>query len=207
MTVARAQRAVVIDASVAIPFLRGDPEWAAFIGARIAGGDMLLAPSHFAVEVGNALLRGTTIKSADHVVDLMRALFATGIEEVGNRPLAIEDAIRLAARHQLSVYDAAYLGLAIDVDGELATLDKELLRAAEAEGVQIAGALHPAEEDDDRASAEDALGEYRRDGGEPADEWFGKLATERQSIELREQAEGERWAAAATDPEFGRETR
>jgi predicted nucleic acid-binding protein len=37
----------------------------------------------------------------------------------------------------LTVYDAAYLDLAIDVDGELATLDRALRAAAEAEGVPI----------------------------------------------------------------------
>lgn len=34
------------------------------------------------------------------------------------------------------------------------------------------------EEAEDRASAEDALVEYRRDGGESAEAWFGKLAAE-----------------------------
>ncbi len=40
-----------------------------------------------------------------------------------------------ADRHRLSVYDATYLWLAIDVDGELATFDRDLARAAAAEGV------------------------------------------------------------------------
>ena len=38
----------------------------------------------------------------------------------------------------LSVYDATYLWLAIDIDGELATYDADLARAAEAEGVPLA---------------------------------------------------------------------
>lgn len=44
----------------------------------------------------------------------------------------------LAERHRLSVDDASYLWLAIDVDGELATLDRDLARAAVAEGVALA---------------------------------------------------------------------
>ena len=44
----------------------------------------------------------------------------------------------LAERHRLSVYDASYLWLAIDVDGELATHDRDLARAALAEGVALA---------------------------------------------------------------------
>jgi len=38
--------------------------------------------------------------------------------------------------------------------------------------------LAGAEEAEDRASAADALVEYRRDGGESADAWFGRLAAE-----------------------------
>ena len=41
------------------------------------------------------------------------------------------------------MYDATYLWLAIDVDGELATFDRALARAAMAEGVPLA--LGPAE--------------------------------------------------------------
>jgi predicted nucleic acid-binding protein len=38
----------------------------------------------------------------------------------------------------LTVYDATYLWLAVDVDGELATFDRALVRAAQAEGVGLA---------------------------------------------------------------------
>jgi predicted transcriptional regulator len=38
--------------------------------------------------------------------------------------------------------------------------------------------LAAAEEAEDRASAEDALVEYRREGGVAAEEWFGSLAAE-----------------------------
>ena len=50
----------------------------------------------------------------------------------------IRIALLLAERHHLSVYDATYLSLAIDVDGELATFDRDLARAARAEGVPLA---------------------------------------------------------------------
>ena len=139
MTLTRTQGAVVIDASVAVPFLKGDPAWHAFMADRIAAGDMLLAPSHFGAEVANGLLRGTTLQSVDRIVDLMRQLWETGVTEVAMRPLALEDAIRLADRHRLTVYDAAYLNLAIDVDALIATNDDDIRRAAAAEGVPVAG--------------------------------------------------------------------
>jgi predicted nucleic acid-binding protein len=46
-------------------------------------------------------------------------------------------AVELADRHGLSVYDALYLDLALDIDGELATLDRDLAAAAAAEGVTL----------------------------------------------------------------------
>jgi predicted nucleic acid-binding protein len=47
--------------------------------------------------------------------------------------------VRLAARHKLTVYDAAYLELAQRRGLPLATLDKELRDAASAEGVILLG--------------------------------------------------------------------
>jgi len=46
----------------------------------------------------------------------------------------------LARRHQLSIYDEAYLELAQRERIELATLDRALARAADAEGVILVGA-------------------------------------------------------------------
>jgi predicted nucleic acid-binding protein len=47
--------------------------------------------------------------------------------------------VRLAARHKLTTYDAAYLELAQRRGLPLATLDKELRNAATAEGVILLG--------------------------------------------------------------------
>jgi len=47
--------------------------------------------------------------------------------------------VRLAARHRLTTYDAAYLELAQRRGLPLATLDKELRDAATAEGVLLLG--------------------------------------------------------------------
>jgi predicted nucleic acid-binding protein len=42
-------------------------------------------------------------------------------------------------RHRLTVYDAAYLELALRADAPLATLDRELARAARAARVPLLG--------------------------------------------------------------------
>lgn len=63
--------------------------------------------------------------------------------ELARLPIRIErdssegDLIRLARMHRLSVYDAAYLELAVRTGLELATLDKALTRAARACGVGL----------------------------------------------------------------------
>lgn len=44
--------------------------------------------------------------------------------------------LRLAERHQLTLYDAAYLELALRRNLPLATLDEDLLRAAKAEKIR-----------------------------------------------------------------------
>jgi predicted nucleic acid-binding protein len=63
------------------------------------------------------------------------------------RRLPLEDAgsggdgavLNLASSHALSAYDAAYLTLALDRKLPLATLDRKLVVAARAEGVEILG--------------------------------------------------------------------
>lgn len=47
--------------------------------------------------------------------------------------------LRLARAHQLSVYDAAYLELALRKNIPLATLDTDLIKAARSESVSIVG--------------------------------------------------------------------
>jgi predicted nucleic acid-binding protein len=54
--------------------------------------------------------------------------------EQQDRPLLV-----LARRHKLTIYDAAYLALAIRKHLPLATLDKALSSAAAVEGVPVLG--------------------------------------------------------------------
>ena len=65
------------------------------------------------------------------------ALFAAGVEVADRGLPGVFDAVELAARHGLTVYDAVYLQLVLELDGELATLDRALARAARAEGVPV----------------------------------------------------------------------
>ena len=67
----------------------------------------------------------------------MRLLFETGIDLVDRGVPALVEAVDLAERHGLTVYDAAYLQLALDCEAEIATLDGALARAAAAEGLIV----------------------------------------------------------------------
>jgi plasmid stability protein len=69
-------------------------------------------------------------------------------------------------------------------------IDQELYRAIKVEAARMDRSVRDvvqealqawlalAEEREDRESAEGALAEYRRDGGEAAEAWFGRLAAE-----------------------------
>jgi predicted nucleic acid-binding protein len=129
---------VVVDASVAVELAIGRRpdvpiEWRAWLSAD----RMLLAPAVHWTEVGHALLRHAS-RSASVAALRLDGLIAAGVETADRGPDGVHAALELAARHGLSVYDATYLWLAIDVDGALATLDRDLAKAAEAEGVTLA---------------------------------------------------------------------
>lgn len=137
MTLSRAQRVVVVDASAAIPFLEGEASWTDRWSAWIADGDLLLTSPVFPFEVANALLRGSSVVDAREVPTLVSELFATGFEVADRGAAGLSTTLALATHHGLTVYDAAYLDLAIDVDGALATLDRDLRAAATAEGIDL----------------------------------------------------------------------
>ena len=67
------------------------------------------------------------------------ALFRAGVDVIDGGLPALVDAVDLAVRHELTVYDAAYLALALEVDADLATLDRSLVRAALAEDIAVIG--------------------------------------------------------------------
>ena len=134
----------VIDASIALAWLLPDEEAdkaeTVIILAKLSGP---VAPALFPLEVANALrsnIRRGRIDAAyrDAALDqLDKASVARDLEAYD--PEVLRDTVRLSDRHGLTVYDAAYLELALRHDAPLGTLDDDLRRAAGAENV----ALHP----------------------------------------------------------------
>lgn len=136
MSLGHAPAAVVVDASAMVEVLKGDPVWQARLAAWQAERALILTPPHFRLETANALLRSVRLEATE-VIHRVQLLFGAGVQ-VADRGLAgTLDAIELAARHGLTVYDAAYLALALDVDAELATIDHALANAARAEGLAV----------------------------------------------------------------------
>jgi predicted nucleic acid-binding protein len=136
MTFAAPPRAVVVDASVAVEVLTANPLWLDQWTHWLVEQTVLLSPTHFTAEVANALLRGQRLPGS-RVRALLDRLAASGLETADRGLAGVLEAIDLAEAHGLTIYDALYLQLALDIDGELATLDKDLRRAAIAEDVQV----------------------------------------------------------------------
>lgn len=130
---------LVIDASIALAWCFKDeatPATDALVGRIHREGATV--PAHWLLEVTNALLmaeRRGRIPYADVTLHL-RTIEALGIRvDTDTQGLAVRDALDLARREKLTLYDAAYLELAIRLNASLASLDRELRRAAGKTGV------------------------------------------------------------------------
>lgn len=79
-------------------------------------------------EVGNALMRGRAGASAEQASTVIEAL-AEICPSVRPSPDEMRLASKLAERHDLTLYDAAYAAVAQSRSAELVTLDRALLAA------------------------------------------------------------------------------
>jgi predicted nucleic acid-binding protein len=136
MTFAAAQRAIVVDASAAIGLLDDVAPWWELWRTWSEEAALLLAPTHFSAEVANVLVKRRGARAVDVVAKIER-LGVIGPSLADRGLPGVIGAIQLADRHGLSVYDALYLDLALDMDGDLATADRDLAKAARAEGVTV----------------------------------------------------------------------
>ena len=132
----------VVDASVIAAWILPDEDndaaerWIAYEAGR-----SLIAPFHFPAEMANVILVAIRRR---RITELQAALFRQKvaaldleIDDVGPTSLALQTPL-LAQTHSLTIYDALYLELALRRNLPLATFDKALRRAAEAEGIRMA---------------------------------------------------------------------
>lgn len=126
----------VLDASVAVAWVAGTPvdPYAAAVQSYVTSGWRAIVPSLWQLEVANGILmierrKSLTALDADRgLLDLERFLATSADVDQSASPM--RQLADLARTYQLTVYDAAYLGLAKRESLPLATLDKSLRAAA-----------------------------------------------------------------------------
>jgi len=133
--------ALVLDASTMIAFLLADETSpVAEEAMRVAEAEGAVAPVIWWYEIRNALVVSQRRRrlSKSEADTLLEAIVRLRIEIDRDTP---ETIVHLARKRAITIYDAAYLELALRREHLLATLDADLARAATAEGVGIVGAL------------------------------------------------------------------
>lgn len=131
----------VLDCSVTMAwFFLGEatPATDALLDQLNLGGHAVVA-QHWPLEVGNTLLMGerrkrSTPADSAHFLGILGALAIETDKETGAN--ATSATLALARSHGLTLYDGAYLELAMRRKLPLATLDKELRAAAKKVGVK-----------------------------------------------------------------------
>ncbi len=124
--------ALVIDSSLAASWCFPDErtDYANAILQAISAPLEAVAPRLWAYEVRNSVLMGLRRKRITQADDLE---FLESMKELPillTEPVSYDRLFSLADRHGLTVYDAAYLDLAIREDLPLASLDNALCKAA-----------------------------------------------------------------------------
>lgn len=133
--------AFVLDCSVTMAwFFEGEatPATDALLDQLSQGGEAVVA-QHWPLEVGNTLLIGerrkrTSPADSAHFIGILSGLTIETDKETGAQ--ANSATLALARSHDLTLYDGAYLELAIRRNLPLATLDKELRSAARKVGIK-----------------------------------------------------------------------
>lgn len=134
--------AFVIDASAALPWCFADEATEATnaLLTRLQTGDEAIVPAHWPVEVANALLTAVRRRRIppEDVHQFLEDLEVLPIRvDTTTKNLVRAGVFPLAEQYELTVYDAAYLELAIRESLPLATLDNDLRKASRAAGVSL----------------------------------------------------------------------
>jgi predicted nucleic acid-binding protein len=134
--------AFVIDASATLPWCFADEATEATnaLLSRLRRDEEAIVPAHWPVEVANALLmavRRTRISSQD-IYQFLEDLEVLPIRvDPTTKNLVRARILPLAEQYELTLYDAAYLELAIRENLPLATLDDDLRKASRAARVSL----------------------------------------------------------------------
>lgn len=128
---------LVVDASIAAMWFLDEP-MSAQAARFLESPTPLAAPDLIQLDVGNVLARAVKA-GALAAADARQALAGLGppILDLHSSAGLADEALALALRQGGSVYDAAYLALAIRLECPLVTHDAELARIAKKTGVAV----------------------------------------------------------------------
>ena len=133
----------IVDCSIVMAWLMDDEKTEATDALLLSMGEGTRAavPPLFFYEISNALVmtcfKGKRISQADLLIKLQQVERLPIDRDGESDHQATSATAALAGAHGLTAYDAAYLELAKRKSFPLATLDKELRRAAKAENIKI----------------------------------------------------------------------
>ncbi len=124
---------LVVDSSVAIKWFVVEPysvESGRVLNEYQAGNFTLLAPDLLNAEFGNIVWKkqtyqGLTASDAQQIIAAFRKLTFTFVSTAD----LLEDAYRLATKHQRTVYDSLYLALSLREQCRFVTADEKLVNA------------------------------------------------------------------------------
>lgn len=135
-------KALVIDASTALGFLMPDEQAPKAVEAleAIEEGAPTFVPSHWPLELANGLLMAERRRRVSHadVSEALHVVLSLPVEIDGETTRHVPgQTLAVARQYGLTVYDAAYLELAMRHGATLATSDADLARAARKAGVAV----------------------------------------------------------------------
>jgi len=129
---------LVLDASAIIPLAMSDEDATFALGVLAAlANDQGIAPSLLWYEIRNVLLIS---ERRQRITPQIADDFIAELEKLPIQLLPSSnsfDVMQIARQHNLSIYDASYLELAVRKQATIATQDGKLSRAAQAAGVKL----------------------------------------------------------------------
>lgn len=120
---------LVVDASVALKWLVPEVDHAAALRVLESGRD-LVAPDLISVEVANAIWKKVQRQelTAKHAREMIADFSTLAVETIALRRL-VDDALDVALAIGRTVYDSAYVALAMRLETQVVTADRRLANA------------------------------------------------------------------------------
>jgi predicted nucleic acid-binding protein len=133
---------LVIDSSAALSWVLKDERGEGLTLLERMADESAIVPVHWVLEVTNALrmaVQRERLQPGDRQAVIEQLMCLSVTVDVETVVRGWSEIPALADRYALTTYDASYLELALRADAPLATLDKDLARAARAAKVPLYG--------------------------------------------------------------------